>query len=89
MYKPNQKKNAPWWNKLISKLAMKKKKKWDLYKKEKTDSRYNEYKEALNEFNFEKKMAIKKYELRKVKDKKTTNTTRTATNTFQRRTNIG
>ena len=62
-YTPRQQKLAPWSNKLIRKLAAKKRDKWDIYAKDRTDeAKYNEYKKALNDFNFQKMREIRKYE---------------------------
>ena len=62
-YSPKQQRSAPWSTKVIQKLAAKKRKKWDAYSFDRTnETKYNEYKAALNEFNSQKTKEIKKYE---------------------------
>ena len=53
---------APWSNRIISKLAKKKREKWDRYKYSRTRADYVRYKDALEKFNIEKEKAVEYYE---------------------------
>ena len=60
---------SPWINKTLMKLANKKRKKWDKYKNDKSDENYQEYKQATNTFNREKKAAVRSYESKLIDNK--------------------
>ena len=62
LLKKKDKNVAPWSNKLISKLAKKKRKDWDRYKYTKTIYDYETYKITLNQFNLAKDEAVRNFE---------------------------
>ena len=68
--KITEKKNAPWSNRKIRKLSMKKRKLWDKYKHSKTQNDYNAYKLCLSKFSDEKTKAISDYENKIICNKK-------------------
>ena len=53
---------APWSNRAISKLAKKKREKWDRYKYLRTEASFARYQDALEKFNVEKEKAVEYYE---------------------------
>ena len=70
-FKTTERKIAPWSNRKIKRLSLKKRKLWDKYKHTRSQRNYNAYKTCLSQFNAEKTRAILNYEKNIICNKKT------------------
>ena len=71
VYKTQEMRRAPWSTKLIGKLADKKRRQWDKYRRTEDPADYSRYQDALNEFTAAKNRAINNYENNVIANKKT------------------